>query len=180
MKPPIMTDETRPSAQKMTATDYRSSVSYSHHHSRLKPVPQTYANHASLPKFFFLVLAPVFLINTVVEGVGFFRAPSMASAWEFVVAVALLLALSFARLTAMKVQDRVIVPESAARLRAVLPADLQSRVDGLSKAQIVALRFASDAEVEPLVRKVVAGELVGATAIKKAIVHWRPDLLPRV
>jgi hypothetical protein len=143
-------------------------------------VPQAYANHASLPKFFFFVLVPVFLANSIVEGVALVRTPSLGNAWELVVAVALLLALWFARATAMKVQDRVIVPESAARIRALLPDALRSHVGALTKGQIVALRFASDAEVEPLVRRVVAGELVRPTDIKKAIEHWRPDLLPRV
>jgi hypothetical protein len=45
---------------------------------------------------------------------------------------------------------------------------------------VIALRFASDAEVEPLVRRVLAGELATATATKKAIRDWRPDELPRV
>jgi hypothetical protein len=143
-------------------------------------MPQTYANHASLPKPFFLFLVPILFANVIVEAVGLWRAPSVGSAWELVVAIALFGTLSFARLTAMKVQDRIILPESAARIRALVGADLAATVDTLRPAQIIALRFASDAEVEPLLRRVVAGELVRGTDIKKAIRDWRPDLLPRV
>jgi thiol:disulfide interchange protein len=143
-------------------------------------VTQNYANHASLPKPFFLFLTPVFLVNVVVEGVRLTREPSLATGWNLVVAIALLFAIWFARATAMKVQDRIIVPESLARIRSLVGVDLQTRVDALTKGQIVALRFASDAEVEPLVRRIVAGELTKATAVKKAISAWRADLLPRV
>jgi hypothetical protein len=141
---------------------------------------QTYATHASLPKPFFLFLVPIFFGNLVVEAVRLWRGPSLGQAWELVVALGLLGAVSWARLTSMRVQDRVIIPESAARLKALLPSELAAKVDGLPRSQVIALRFASDAEVEPLVRRVLAGELATATATKKAIRDWRPDELPRV
>jgi hypothetical protein len=143
-------------------------------------MPQTYANHASLPKPFFLILVPIFFGNVIVEGVGLWRERTTGAAWELVVAIGLFVAISFARLTAMKVQDRIIIPESAARLKALLPAPVAAQVDTLRPAQLIALRFASDAEVEGLVRRVLAGELTRSKDIKQAIRSWRPDYLPRV
>jgi hypothetical protein len=143
-------------------------------------MPQTYANHASLPKPFFVILVPIFFINVIVEAVGLWRERSSGAAWELVVAIGLFVAISFARLTAMKVQDRIIIPESAARLKALLPAPLAAQVDTLRPTQLIALRFASDDEVDALVRRVLAGELTRSKDIKQAIRTWRPDYLPRV
>jgi hypothetical protein len=39
----------------------------------------------------------------------------------------------------------------------------------------VALRFASDAELPDLVRKVLGGSLTDGKAIKKAITSWQAD-----
>ena len=57
------------------------------------------------------------------------------------------------------VQDRVIRFEEQARMRAVLPADLQARMHELTPSQMVALRFAGDRELADLVRDVLAGKL---------------------
>jgi hypothetical protein len=47
----------------------------------------------------------------------------------------------------------------------------------ITREQCVALRFASDAELPGLVRKVVAGELKSQADIKRAITHWQADYL---
>ena len=41
----------------------------------------------------------------------------------------------------------------------------------------MALRFASDAELPALARKVLAGELKTTTEIKKSIAQWQGDYL---
>jgi Family of unknown function (DUF6526) len=51
---------------------------------------------------------------------------------------------------------------------------LRLRIGELSESQLIALRFASDAEVPGLVEKTLSGKLAGAE-IKKGIVNWRPD-----
>ena len=78
------------------------------------------------------------------------------------------------RVNALKVQDRVIRLEERPRLAAVLQEPLRSRVGDLRESQVVALRFASDAELPALVEKALNSNMKGGD-IKKAIVTWRAD-----
>jgi hypothetical protein len=63
------------------------------------------------------------------------------------------------------------------RLASVLPDDLRGKILSLTPDQLIGLRFASDTEMADLVRKVLAGELIGRKAIKKAVRHWQADYL---
>jgi len=138
---------------------------------------QSYKNHIRLfPPFHFFVL-PVFLINVIVTAWLLYRTPSRLGVWQLVVAVALLLAALTARVMALAVQDRVIRLEMRLRMRELLPPDLQARIPSITREQCVALRFASDAELPALVRRVVAGELKSSAEIKRQITHWQGDYL---
>jgi hypothetical protein len=81
------------------------------------------------------------------------------------------------RVQAVTVQDRVIRLEMRLRLRGLLPPDLQPNVDTLTHRQLVALRFASDAEMAELVRDVAAGKLATPKEIKMRIKSWQADWL---
>jgi uncharacterized protein DUF6526 len=136
---------------------------------------QSYKNHIRFfPPFHFFVL-PVFLINVIVSGWLLYRTPSRLGVWQLVVAVALLFGALTARVMALAVQDRVIRLEMRLRMRELLPPDLQARIPLITREQCVALRFASDAELPALVRKVVAGELTSQADIKGQITHWQSD-----
>src|SRR5262245_39322716 len=138
---------------------------------------QTYKNHIRFfPPFHFFVL-PVFFINVIVSGWLLYRTPSRFGIWELVMAVALFMAALTARVMALAVQDRVIRLEMRLRMRELLPPDLQARIASITREQCVALRFASDAELPVLVRKVLAGELKSQADIKREITHWQPDYL---
>jgi len=138
---------------------------------------QNYKNHIRFfPPFHFFVL-PVFFINVVVTAWLLYRTPSGLGVWQLLVAVALLLAALTARVMALAVQDRVIRLEMRLRMRELLPPDLQARIPSITREQCVALRFASDAELPALVRRVVAGELTSSAEIKRQITHWQPDHL---
>jgi len=52
---------------------------------------------------------------------------------------------------------------------------LQARTGQLTIAQIVSLRFASDAELPVLARKVLDDKMTERKAIKQLIKSWRPD-----
>ena len=137
--------------------------------------PQTFENHARfLPPFHFVVL-PLLAIN-------FFRAlylvvadTTVAAFFDLVLAVALVLLALTARMMALSVQDRVIRLEERLRMRALLPADLQPRIDEFTVPQLIGLRFASDEELPALARKVIEGRIEDRKAIKKMVTRWRAD-----
>jgi hypothetical protein len=78
---------------------------------------------------------------------------------------------------ALTVQDRVIRLEMRLRMQQALPPELYSRTEDLKPQQLVALRFASDAELADLVREVLAGKLQTQRAIKQRVRQWAPDYL---
>ncbi|MDE2662325.1 MAG: DUF6526 family protein [Gemmatimonadota bacterium] len=139
------------------------------------PQPQNYANHARRPPPLFL--AGAFLSTAATLGVGIllvvdFSAGTLAL---FVVAACTAIALLSARRFATGVQDRVIRLEERLRLERLLPDDLKGDIGQLTTDQLIALRFASDAELPGLVRRVLAGELTSRDSIKQAVEDWRPD-----
>ena len=81
------------------------------------------------------------------------------------------------RVQVLTVQDRVIRLEMRLRLRSALPADLLPHINTLSHKQLVALRFASDAELATLVREVLAGTLKTQKDIKSRVREWQADYL---
>jgi hypothetical protein len=138
---------------------------------------QTYRNHTRfLPPFHFFVL-PVLTINVVVTVRHLIKGPSLATGWTAVVAVALFLGILLARVQALTAQDRLIRLEQQLRFARILPADLLPAVASLRARHFIGLRFASDAEVPGLIRRIQAGELDSATDIKKAIKDWQADWL---
>lgn len=90
-------------------------------------------------------------------------------------AVGLALAAYYAREFPIGNQNRIIRLEERLRLSRLLPDDLKNRIESLSTEQLVALRFASDAELPELARKVIAESISSGEAIKKLIKVWRPD-----
>ena len=80
------------------------------------------------------------------------------------------------RLYALKVQDRVIRLEERLRLTQLLPDSTRARMGELSEEQLIALRFASDAEVPGLVQQTLDGNW-DQKKVKSAIKNWRPDYL---
>ena len=102
---------------------------------------------------------------------------SLTTGWAAIVAIALLMLGLLSRVMALSVQDRVIRLEMHLRLQEVLPADLHARINDLTPKHLVALRFASDAELTGLVRDVLAGKLDSQKAIKLAVKNWQADWL---
>ena len=139
--------------------------------------PQTLKNHVRFfPPFHFFV-APIMLLNVVYNVIRFYRLQTLGSAWGIVLSLGLLTLAFTARLMALTVQDRVIRLEMRLRLRDVLPPDLQMRVPELTRQQLVALRFASDAEMAALMREVLAGNVTTNRAIKERVRDWQGDYL---
>jgi hypothetical protein len=139
---------------------------------------QSYSSHAKwFPPFHFFA-APILLANLINS---FFRLKpqgySVYSIFSVFVAAALLVGLFAARVMVLKVQDRVIRLEERLRYQRLLPADLQKRIDDFSLNQLVSLRFAGDAELPALARKVLDDKINDRKTIKEMIKVWKPDYL---
>jgi uncharacterized membrane protein YciS (DUF1049 family) len=137
---------------------------------------QNLANHTRfVPAFHFFVL-PVLILNFVTQMYLWIKFEfALARLISVLVAAALFLAALYARMFALAVQDRLIRLEERLRYERLLSADLQSRCGELTLNQIVALRFACDAELPALAKKVLDEKLTGRKAIKQLIKTWRPD-----
>jgi hypothetical protein len=136
---------------------------------------QTFANHTRWhPPFHFFVL-PVMLINFIWSIVLFVMSPGWNSGWWIVVSLALLLLTFFVRTNSLKVQDRIIRLEEKLRYQQVLSPAAKQQTSALTPAQICALRFAGDDELEELVSAVTAGKFAKPKDIKQAIKNWRAD-----
>jgi len=136
--------------------------------------PQTFANHVRFDPLFHFFLVPIFALSTLAAVVLFLWHSSLHSGWHFVLIAAGTVAVTKMRLYALKVQDRVIRLEERLRLASLLPEPLRSRIPELAEGQLIALRFASDAEVPKLAERALSEKLSKAD-IKKAIQNWRPD-----
>ena len=138
---------------------------------------QTYKNHARyFPPFHFFVL-PVLLLNVVNALRHVWYAPNRSTAFAALVAVGILMLAPLTRAMVVRVQDRVIRLEMRLRLGGLLPAPLSGRINDLTPPQLVALRFASDAELPDLVRDVLDGKLATQKAIKMRVKDWQADWL---
>jgi|SRR5580704_4969588 hypothetical protein len=136
---------------------------------------QSFESHARwLPPFHFFVL-PVLLINIGFQIYWCVRGFTVKSLLSVLVAAALFVGVGIARGMALKVQDRVIRLEERLRFERVLPVDMHARIGEFTIEQIVALRFASNAELPDLARKVLDEQMVDRKEIKKMIKTWRPD-----
>ncbi|MGO8719525.1 MAG: DUF6526 family protein [Acidobacteriaceae bacterium] len=135
---------------------------------------QTYANHARIDPWYHYFLVPVLLITFGLAVAHLVRHPHFGSAWHVVLAFALIVLAVKARTYALKAQDRVIRLEERLRLATLLPEPLRGRIGELEMRQLIALRFASDAETPALVERTLTEKLT-AKQIKQAIQNWRPD-----
>ena len=116
----------------------------------------------------------MFLANVVAVIVRAVRQPSAWHVWQVVIAAALLLLAGVVRTYALRVQDRVIRLEERIRMAALLPLELHPLQRELTTGQIIALRFASDAELAGLMERAVR-EKLAPKQIKAAVINWRPD-----
>lgn len=139
-----------------------------------EPKPQTLKNHTRFEPMFHFFIVPVLLINVINCIVHVVRWPALHTAWMLVVAVALFMLAGIARSYALRVQDRVIRLEERMRLGALAGEPLRSRIAELDEQQLVALRFASDAEAPSLAERALTEHLT-PKQIKQSIVNWRPD-----
>lgn len=136
---------------------------------------QNFKNHAQMVPGYHYVTG-LGLIATVIGSVV-----HLVGAWgtDVQYAASLLVALSvftvmaalYARIFALKAQDRAIRAEENLRNFARNGALLDPK---LTMRQIIGLRFASDAEYDELAKKAVANNM-SEKEIKQAIKNWKAD-----
>lgn len=136
---------------------------------------QSYANHRRFVPGFHFVTLPLLALNLVWWVVEVIRHFSFGSIVGLLTALALVLLGLYARSFAATLQDRLIRLEMRLRLADLLPPDLKPRIGELTRSQLVGLRFASDAEMADLVRRVLDEKIPSREAIKKLVRDWQAD-----
>ena len=137
---------------------------------------QSYKSHRRYFPWHHFVVQPLLFANFIAQTVRLVNDQSKWNVWQVVLAIALVIFSFTSRSMSLRAQDRVIRLEERMRLMQLMPGE-QSLVDSLRTGQLVALRFAPDAEAPALARRAAAGELQKGEAIKKEIQNWRPDYL---
>jgi hypothetical protein len=135
---------------------------------------QHFKNHTQLVPGFHYVTLPLLLVVFIGSLINFFKCeegeclmPSVFSLLAFT----LILLSWYTRSFALKAQDRAIRAEENFRFFILTGKPLPSE---LRVSQIIALRFASDAEFPALVEKAVS-EKLSNKQIKESIINWRAD-----
>ena len=135
---------------------------------------QNYKNHRKFVKGYHIVgflgiLA--LIVGSIINLVNTTEGNKYSASLLVLVSVLLFLTHFYARIFALKAQDRAIVAEEKFRhyilTKKQLPSDLTVR-------QIVGLRFASDEEFPALAEKAGKDEM-SEEAIKKSIKNWKGD-----
>ena len=136
---------------------------------------QDYATHRHNPKltaigFLFLMIS---LVAFVLRWFDIGGRYTMALGFLGLIASIQVL-LSISRIYTTKLQDRIIRLEMKVRAMTVLTPAQQAILTRLDKPQVIALRFASDAELPALVEQ-ADREKLSADQIKRTIKNWVPD-----
>jgi len=137
---------------------------------------QSYAKHAQIVPLFhgvlFLIIISTF-IGSLVNLAHSFDDPSRHynAALLVTVSASLILLFWFCRIFPLKAQDRAIRAEENLRHYVLTGKLLDSRV---TIQQVIALRFAPDAEFPALAAR-AAAEGLAPKDIKQAIKNWRAD-----
>lgn len=138
---------------------------------------QSFANHARWQPLYHFFASPVTAIYAVYAITQVFGDPSKANIIHALWAAAISAAVVSSRIMALTVQNRIIRLEMRLRLQDVLSGELLTRSKALSVRQLIALRFASDAELPALVERTLKGEFKNGKEIKAAIKDWQADWL---
>lgn len=139
------------------------------------PESQNYQNHTRWFPLVHFAIFPLLAINLIWAIVCFVMEFDWFRVQYLILSIAVVLLSFAARLQALRAQDRLIRLEERLRYKAVLTPELSAKASEFRVGQIIALRFASDAELSGLVEEIAAGNLVTQKEIKKAVKDWRAD-----
>lgn len=136
---------------------------------------QSFEKHAQMTPGYHLFAAPLGLAYMIWSIMRLVKTPNVDTAYAMLGSLALVGAIAMVRLSPLRVQDRLIRLEERLRLARLLPADLQPHIEKLRPGQLIALRFAPDAEVVELARKVIANPTMTPKEIKREVKNWKAD-----
>jgi hypothetical protein len=133
---------------------------------------QTYANHRHRPTLW-LVTALCAVVGLLLVVLLMVLRPAIVTLAPVLLALALVMTLWMVRQYALRLQNRIIRLEMQVRLARLGRA---ADIDRLTVRQLVALRFASDAELPALAARVLA-EKLEPDQIKRAVTSWQGDYM---
>ncbi|MDH3456350.1 MAG: DUF6526 family protein [Gemmatimonadota bacterium] len=136
---------------------------------------QSYTAHRRYVPLYHFVLPILLLLNLGYAVSRLIKEFGFASIVYVLTALALLIIFWYLRTFATGVQDRVIRVEERLRFERLLPDALKPRISEFTVGQMVGLRFASDAELPELAKRVLDEHIKDKEAIKKLIIDWRAD-----
>lgn len=143
------------------------------------PTPQNYKNHTRFNPPFHFFVAPLSIVNFIFAVVVLVRHWPHHWAlliWLVIMSAVFVVLVTLTRTYPLRVQDRLIRLEENLRYQRLLPPELLAASRSLTLRQIIALRFASDAELPALVQRTLS-ENLEPKAIKQSITNWRADNL---
>jgi len=138
---------------------------------------QNYGKHTQVVPLFHQVLLPLLLLTLIGACINLYQSFGnhdrlYNAALLVVLTICVIMAAMFARIFALRAQDRAIRAEENLRHFALTGQLLDPR---LSIRQVIGLRFASDGEFVALAKR-AAEEKLSPNAIKQAVKDWRADL----
>jgi len=138
-------------------------------------ITQSYANHTHRPRAT-AVGGLLVLVALAAFGLRWFEVGGRTSFAIGLLALtgAVMSVVYTSRAYTTALQDRIIRLEMRVRGASVLTAEQQRLLAGLSMKQVVALRFASDAELPALLER-TAREKLAPADIKRGITLWTAD-----
>ncbi|UCF40619.1 MAG: hypothetical protein JSW43_12980 [Gemmatimonadota bacterium] len=136
---------------------------------------QNYATHRRFVPMYHFVASALLLASLVYAVWSAIASFSLQSVMHVVLVVAVIIVYFYSRAFAIAVQDRLIRLEERLRFERVLPDALRPRIHEFTTPQLVALRFASDAELPALAQRVLDEKMLDREEIKKQITQWRAD-----
>ena len=137
---------------------------------------QNFKNHTRMVTGFHYVLGGIILVTLILSFINLYQAfqsrqGTLTSIIIILLTISVLLAAFYARSFSLKAQNRAIRAEENFRHYVLSGKPLDS---SLKMEQIIALRFASDAELLSITQKAVSENLRN-NDIKQLIQHWKAD-----
>ena len=137
---------------------------------------QNFKNHTRMVTGFHYVLGGIILVTLILSFINLYQAFQsgqgiLTSIIIILLTISVLLAAFYARSFSLKAQNRAIRAEENFRHYVLSGKPLDS---SLKMEQIIALRFASDAELLSITQKAVSENLRN-NDIKQLIQHWKTD-----